>query len=72
MTAKQIMKFAEDHAYDENMLNDLELELNEEKYEILVKLEHEPDSRKFNREYQDVLEKLRMIHILRLQRLEFL
>lgn len=66
------MKFAEDHAYDKNMFNDLECELNEEKYEIPVKLEQEPDNREFNRKYQNVLEKLRIIHILRLQRLELL
>lgn len=69
MTAKQVMKFAEQHAYDESF-NDLELELDGRKIEIATKLESDPTNRKLSREYQDVVEKLRMIYILKAQRLE--
>lgn len=70
MNAKQIMDFADEHAYEPNMFNDLEQTLDEEKFNILIELESNPDDKKLNRQYKDVCEKSRMLHIMRRQRLE--
>lgn len=70
MNAKQIMDFADEHAYEPNMFNDLEQTLDEEKFNILVELESNPGDKKLNRQYKDVCEKSRMLHIMRRQRLE--
>lgn len=72
MTAKQIMKFANEHAYDGNMFYEAELSLTEEKYEILIKLESDPYNKGLNRKFRDILEKFEMIQILRTQRLELM
>ena len=68
MNAKQIMDFADEHAYAPNMFNDLEQTLDEDN--ILVELESNPGDKKLNRQYKDVCEKSRMLHIMRRQRLE--
>lgn len=70
MNAKQIMDFADEHAYEPNMFHDLEQTLDEEKFNILVELESNPGDKKLNRQYKDVCEKSRMVHIMRRQRLE--
>lgn len=70
MNAKQIMDFADEHANETNMFNDLERALDEEKFNILVELESNPDDKKLNRQYKDVCEKMRMVLIMRRQRLE--
>lgn len=70
MNAKQIMDFADEHAYEKNMFNDLEQTLDEEKFNILIELESNPGDKKLNRQYKDVCEKSRMLHIMRRQRLE--
>lgn len=70
MNAKQIMDFADEHAYEKNMFNILEQTLDEEKFNILVELESNPGDKKLNRQYKDVCEKSRMVHIMRRQRLE--
>ena len=64
------MDFADEHAYETNMFNDLERTLDEEKFNILVELESNPGDKKLNRQYKDVCEKSRMVHIMRRQRLE--
>jgi len=70
MNAKKIMDFAEQHASDENMFNDLEEELDQEKYDVLLELESDPNNKTLNRQYVDICEKQRMVHIMRQQRLE--
>ena len=70
MNAKQIMDFADEHAYEPNMFNDLERTLDEEKFNILVELESNPGDKKLNRQYKDVCEKMRVVLIMRRQRLE--
>ena len=39
MTAKQIMDFVEENAHSKDMFGDLENDLTNQKYDILVKLE---------------------------------
>lgn len=70
MNAKQIMDFADEHACEPNMFNNLEQTLDEEKFNILLELESNPGDKKLNRQYKDVCEKSRMLHIMRRQRLE--
>ena len=64
------MDFADEHAKETNMFNDLERTLDEEKFNILVELESNHDDKKLNRQYKDVCEKMRMVLIMRRQRLE--
>ena len=45
MNAKQLMDFADKYAYEPNMFNDLERTLDEEKFNILVELESNPDDK---------------------------
>ena len=66
------MDFADEHAYEKNMFNDLEQTLDEEKFNILVELESNPGDKKLNRQYKDVCEKSRMVHIMSRQHLELL
>lgn len=70
MNAKQIMDFVDEHAYEKNMFHDLEQTLDEEKFNILIELESNPGDKKLNRQYKDVCEKIRMVVIMRRQRLE--
>ena len=70
MNAKQLMDFADEHAYEPNMFNDLERALDEEKFNILVELESNPGDKKLNRQYKEKRKKMRMVHIMRRQRLE--
>ena len=70
MNAKQLMEFAGEQAYEPNKVNDLERALDEEKFNILVELESNPVDKKLNRQYKDVCEKMRMVLIMRRQRLE--
>lgn len=70
MIAKAIMDFVEQYAHEPDMFGDLEMKLNEEKCEVLVKLESDYHNKKLNRQYKDICEKLRMIHLMRFQRLE--
>ena len=70
MTAKKIMEFAEKHAYAENMFNDLDASLCDEKTDVCIALESNPDNKKLKRRYDDICEKQRMIRIMRVQRLE--
>ena len=70
MNAERLMDFADEHAYDTNRFNDLERTLDEEKFNIHVELESNPGDKKLNRQYKDVCEKMRMVLIMRRQRLE--
>ncbi len=70
MTAKQIMDFMEKYAHDTNMFGQLEQDLTQEKFNVLILLEHDPDNKKLIRQYTDICEKLRAISIMRFQRLE--
>lgn len=72
MTAKQIMDFVEENAHSKDMFADLEQDLTNQKYDILVKLERSPKDKKLKKQYSDVCEKLRMIYLMRVQRLELL
>lgn len=57
MNAKQIMDFADEHAYEPNMFNDLERTLDEEKFNILVELESNPGDKKTQQTIQRRLRK---------------
>ena len=70
MTAKQILDFAEKYAHEESMFNELENKLQKDKIDILIQLEHEPKNKKLYKQYVDICQKLRMIAIMRGQRLE--
>lgn len=70
MTAKAIMDFIEKYAHEPDMFGNLEQDLTNEKYDILVEIEHNYENKKLNRKYQDICEKLRMIQLMRMQRLE--
>lgn len=70
MTAKQIMDFVEENAHSKDMFGDLERDLTNQKYDILVKLEKSLSDKKLKKQYYDVCEKIRMIYLMRVQRLE--
>lgn len=70
MTAKKIMDFMEENAHDSDMFGELEQNLTNEKFNVLVLLEHDPDNKKLMRQYTDICEKLRAISIMRFQRME--
>lgn len=70
MTAKQIMDFVEENSHSKDMFGDLEQDLTNQKYDILVKLEKSPNDKKLKKQYYDVCEKIRMIYLMRAQRLE--
>lgn len=70
MTAKQIMDFMEQNAREEDMFGKLEDKVTNEKLEIVVLLEHNPDNKKLKQKYTEACEKLRAIFIMREQRLE--
>ncbi len=70
MTAKQIMDFAEANSHAPDMFGDLEQELINAKFDVLVELEKDFGNKKLTRKYNDICEKLRMIFIMRAQRLE--
>lgn len=69
MTARKLMDWVDKIGKAEDMFGELESELNNAKYDVLVKIEHDPHNRKLNSEYNDICEKLRMVYILRQQRL---
>lgn len=70
MTAKQIMDFMEENGREEDMFGNLEIIIKEEKFNIVVQLEHTPDDKTLKRKYINICEKLRAIQIMREQRLE--
>lgn len=72
MTAKQIMDFAEKHSQDTDMFDCIRKDITEERYQILIQLEKEPDNKKLRRLYQATYEKERMIQIMYTQRMELL
>ena len=69
MMAQKLMDWIDEIGRAEDMFGELEIELNEAKYNVLVKIEHDPDNRRLNAEYRDICEKLRMVYIMRQQRL---
>lgn len=69
MTAQKLMDWIDEIGKAADMFGELEIELNEAKYDVLVKIEHDPDNRRLNAAYKDICEKLRMIYIMRQQRL---
>lgn len=69
MTAQKLMDWIDKIGKAEDMFGELEIELNEAKYDVLVKIEHDPHNRKLNDKYRDICEKLRMVYIMRQQRL---
>ncbi len=70
MTAKKIMDVMEENAHDTDMFGTLEQNLTNEKFNVLVILEHDPDNKKLIRQYTDICEQLRAISIMRFQRVE--
>lgn len=69
MTAQKLMDWVDKIGNADDMFGNLEIELTEAKFNVLVKIEHDPDNRKLNSKYKDICEKLRMIYIMRQQRL---
>ena len=72
MTAKQILAFAEEHAYSTDMFCALEESLILEKTDLYIKLEQDPNNKKILKQITDILEQLRMIHLMKAQRVELL
>lgn len=72
MTGKQLMDFADKIAIEQNMFYNTELDLQEEKTQILIKIERDPSNKKLVKQYNDVCEKQRLIGILKYQRLELM
>ena len=70
MTAKQILDFAEQYAHEKDMFGAVEDNLQREKFDVFCKLEQEPNNKKLYRQYVDICEKLRMLCLMRNQRLE--
>ena len=62
MTANQLLKFADQHAHDFDGFAAINEALYTERIEIIRKLESDPDNKQ--------LEKLAMIDIMKVQRLE--
>ena len=70
MTAKQLLDFAEQHAQSTDMFCALEESLILEKTDLYIKLEQEPSNKKIPKQINDILEKLRIITLMKNQRLE--
>ena len=72
MTAKQILDFAEEHAQSTDMFCELEAALILEKTAVYIKLEQDCDNKKLLKQIKDIDEKLRMIYLMKAQRVELL
>ena len=70
MTAKQILDFAEKHAHEKDMFNELSNILESEKIDLVIKLEEQPNNKKLLKQFSNVKEKLRIISLMKNQRLE--
>lgn len=73
MTATKLLDFAEEYARATNdKLSELEESLILVKTKLSIKLEQDPSNTTLPRQINDILEKLRMIHFMKAQRLELL
>ena len=72
MTAKQLLDFAEQHAQSTDMFCALEESLILEKTDLYIKLEQDPSNKKIPKQINDILEKLRIIYLMKRQRVELL
>ena len=70
MTANQLLKFAEEHAHDTDGFAAIEESLYTERTAIIIQLEQDPDSKKLVKQLNDAMEKLEMIDVMKVQRLE--
>jgi hypothetical protein len=71
MTASELLDFAEEHARATNdKLSELEESLISVKIKLSIKLEQDPSDTTLPRQINEILEKLRLIHFMKAQRLE--
>lgn len=70
MTANQLLKFADEHAHDVDGFTSINEALYTERIEIIRKLESDPDNKQLKKQLNDTMEKLAMIDIMKVQRLE--
>ena len=69
MTVNQLLKFADEHAHDNGFFL-IEAQLYGERTEALQILESDPDNKQMKKQLNDAMEKLAMIDIMKVQRLE--
>ena len=70
MTANQLLKFADKHAHDVDGFAAIDEALCTERLEIIRKLESDPDNKQLKKQLNDAIEKLAIIDIMKVQRLE--
>lgn len=70
MTANQLLKFADKHAHDIDGFAAIDEALYTERLEIIRKLESDPDNKQLKKQLNDAIEKLAIIDIMKVQRLE--
>ena len=70
MTANQLLKFADEHAHDVDGFTAINEALYAERIEIIRKLESDLDNKQLKKQLNDAMEKLAMIDIMKVQRLE--
>jgi hypothetical protein len=70
MTANQLLKFADEHAHDVDGFATINETLYTERLEIIRKLESDPDNKQLKKQLNDAIEKLAIIDIMKVQRLE--
>ena len=70
MTANQLLKFADQHAHDADGFAAIEESLYTERTEIIIQLEQDPDNKKLTKQLNNTIEKLEMIDVMKVQRLE--
>ena len=70
MTVNQLLNFAEEHAKSTDMFCELEESLILEKTELYIRLEQDPNNKKLSKQINNILEKLRIINLMKNQRLE--
>ena len=70
MTANQLLKFADEHAHDVDGFVAIEESLYTERTEIIIQLEQDPDNKKLTKQLNNTIEKLEMIDVMKVQRLE--
>jgi hypothetical protein len=69
MTVNQLLNFADEHAHDNGFFL-IEAALYGERTEALQILESDPDNKKMKKQLNDAIEKLRIIDLMKVQRLE--
>lgn len=70
MTVNQLLKFADEHAHDVDGFASIDEVLYTERLDIIRKLESDPDNKQLKKQLNDAIEKLAIIDLMKVQRLE--